>query len=284
MKIVLGGAQFGMKYGLFNSEKIKKKEFSKIEKLILKSNIDFIDTASTYRNSEKIIGQSRLNKLKIISKIKISPNNRGNIKNSVNKIVFQSLKRLKTKNIYGLLVHDYKDLLGARGVEFLKELKALKAKKIVKKIGISIYSPNELEKIWKFWKPDLVQTPFNLLDQRILNSGWIDILKKHNVKIFVRSCFLQGLLVGNYNSLIISKKFKTLLKNFDNWCEHNEISRLKACLDFVRQFKKIDFVIVGFNNYPQIKEILDVVKKKKFIVPKKFLVNNLNYIDPRRWN
>ena len=76
------------------------------------------------------------------------------------------------------MVHDYKDLLGNRGKKFLKELQLLKKKKLVKKIGISIYDPSELEKIWKFWKPDLVQAPFNLFDQRILNSGWVDILKK----------------------------------------------------------------------------------------------------------
>jgi len=191
---------------------------------------------------------------------------------------------LKVKTIYGLLIYDCEDIRGKKGKELLLCLRQLKKKGLVKKIGISIYSPKELEKIWKFWKPDIVQAPFNLLDQRILNSGWIDLLKKHNVKIFARSCFLQGLLIGDYNTIKISKKFKKILKKFHDWCEKKNISRLKACLDFIRQFQKIDFAIIGFDNSYQIKEILSILKKKRSIITQKFKNNNLNLIDPRKWN
>ena len=44
MKLVIGSAQLGMDYGLFNNKKISRKEFKKIEKLVLKSKIKFIDT------------------------------------------------------------------------------------------------------------------------------------------------------------------------------------------------------------------------------------------------
>ena len=159
-----------------------------------------------------------------------------------------------------------------------------KKKGLVKKIGISIYSPKELEKIWKFWKPDIVQAPFNLLDQRILNSGWIDKLNKNNTKIFARSCFLQGLLIGDYNAIKISKKFKKILKKFHDWCEKKNISRLKASLDFIRQFKKIDFAVIGFNNTDQMIEILNVLKKRGNKITKKFKSNNLKLIDPRKWS
>ena len=69
MKLVIGAAQIGMKYGLFNRKKISYKELKKIEKLVLKSNIHFIDTAKSYGASEKIIGKSKLKNLNIITKI-----------------------------------------------------------------------------------------------------------------------------------------------------------------------------------------------------------------------
>ena len=103
------------------------------------------------------------------------------------------------------------------------------------------------------------------------------------MKIFVRSSFLQGILVGNYRALKIPKKFKLYVKKFDKWCLENNITRLKACLDFVKQFKKIDFIVVGFNNYEQLDQIISNFNKKGTIVPKKFITNNLNVIDPRRW-
>jgi aryl-alcohol dehydrogenase-like predicted oxidoreductase len=160
----------------------------------------------------------------------------------------------------------------------------LKRKKIIKKIGISVYEPKEIKKIWKFWKPDLIQVPLNPLDNRILDSGWVDILKKFKVKIFVRSVFLQGLLINENKSLRINKNEKIILNKFRNWCYKNNLPLLQACLHFIKQFKKIDYLVVGFNNSNQLKEIIDVFKKKQIIIPKKFSTNKINLIDPRKWN
>jgi hypothetical protein len=48
--------------------------------------------------------------------------------------------------------------------------------------------------------------------------------------------------------------------------------------------KNIDYLVVGFNNYHQFKEILNSFKNKKFTkIPNIFYTNKLNLIDPRRW-
>ena len=72
------------------------------------------------------------------------------------------------------------------GKILIKVLTSLKKKGIIKKIGVSIYSPSDLEKIWKFWKPDIIQVPFNVFDQRILKNGWIKKIKKNGIKLYVR--------------------------------------------------------------------------------------------------
>jgi aryl-alcohol dehydrogenase-like predicted oxidoreductase len=284
MKLAIGSAQIGMNYGFLNNKKISRKEFKKIEKLILDSKINFIDTATSYGDSEYTIGNSRLKNLNIITKIKLPSNKNIRIKKWILKKILKSLNKLKIKKVYGVLIHDYKDLLGKHGRNYLICLQELKKKKIIKKIGISVYDPQEIKKIWKFWKPDLIQVPFNILDNRIVDSGWINILKKFKVKIFVRSVFLQGLLINDNSHFEINKNYRILLNKFKNWCYKNNISLLKASVHFVKQFKKIDYLIVGFNNYNQLKEIIDVFKKKKIIIPKKFSTNKKNLIDPRKWN
>jgi aryl-alcohol dehydrogenase-like predicted oxidoreductase len=283
MKLVIGSAQLGMNYGLFNNKKISGKEFKKIEKLVLKSKINFIDTATSYGESEKIIGNSKLKNLHIITKIKL-PKKKINVKNWLLKEISKSLNKLKIKRIYGVLIHDYKDLLGKYGKNYLLALQELKRKRTIKKIGISVYESREIKKIWKFWKPDLIQVPFNPLDNRILDSGWVNILKKFKVKIFVRSIFLQGLLINEDSSFTMNKNHKILLNKFKNWCCKNNISSLQGCLHFVKQFKKIDYIVVGFNNYSQLREIIDVFKKKNIIMPRKFSTNQIDLIDPRKWN
>jgi aryl-alcohol dehydrogenase-like predicted oxidoreductase len=284
MKLVIGSAQIGMIYGLFNDKKISKKEFKKIEKLVTKSNINFIDTASKYGNSENIIGNSKLKNLNIITKIKLPKNKNIYVKNWAPIEISKSLKKLKINKIYGVLIHDYRDLLGRYGKKYMLSLQELKRKNIIKKIGISVYESKEIKKIWKFWIPDIIQVPFNALDTRILDSGWIDILKKFKVKIFVRSIFLQGLLINENNYFKISKNHKIILNKFRNWCYKNNISLLQACLHFVKQFKKIDYLVVGFNNYNQLTEIINVFKKKQIIIPNNFSTNKINLIDPRTWS
>jgi len=182
------------------------------------------------------------------------------------------------------LIHDYKDLLGIRGKKYLEYLYDLKKKKIIHKIGVSIYSKNDLKKIWSFWRPEIVQFPLNVLDQRFLKSRWIATLKKFKTLIFVRSCFLQGLLLSDHRSNSKFQKFYKILDKFSNWCKLNDISRLQACVDFIKIKKNIDYLVVGFNNYSQFKEILKSFKNKKIIkIPNIFTTNKLNLIDPRLW-
>lgn len=282
MKLVIGTANLGMNYGAFNNKKINKKEFRRLEKLILTSNISFIDTAISYGESENILGKSKLKNLKIITKIKL-PKKNIDVENWVFQNISKSLRRLRVKSIYGLLVHDYKDLLQKKGNLYLTALQKLKKNKIVKKIGISIYEPQDINKFWKFWKPDIIQTPLNPLDTRIIDSGWLNVLKKFNVKVFARSIFLQGLLINKSNLLNIKKKKRILLYKFQNWCCKNDVTLVSACINFVKQFKKIDYIIVGFDKSSHLKEIINVFKKKSFVVPKIFSTNQQDLIDPRKW-
>jgi aryl-alcohol dehydrogenase-like predicted oxidoreductase len=283
MKLALGAVQFGKNYGLVNGKKIKNHELKKIEKLIISTGIKFIDTSTNYGDSEKIIGNSNLNKLNIITKIKL-PKKNVNVDQWVKKKIYSSLTKLKVNKIYGVLIHDYRDLFGVRGKKYLKYLYYLKDKNIIQKIGLSIYSPNDLKKIWNFWKPEIVQVPLNVIDQRFLKSRWVPALKKFKILIFVRSCFLQGLLLSDYRSNPRFKKFYKILDKFSNWCKLNHISRLQACIDFIKTKKNIDYLVVGFNNYSQFKEILKSYKNKKINkIPNIFISNKLNLIDPRKW-
>ena len=264
MKIAIGSANFGIKYGIFGNTKISKDQILKIEKLLVNKNIKYVDTAHNYFRSEEIIGKSKLKKLKIITKFNISHKNKLiNVEKQLENIIFKSLNRLKVKKIETILIHNSRDILRKEGYLLLESLKKFKKKGLVKNIGISIYDPSELKKIWKTWKPDVVQAPLNVFDQRILYTGWIDILKQNKIKFFARSCFLQGIIIGDYKKLQLPKKLLEHLNYFNLWCEVNKISRVKACLDFIRQFKNVHCIVLGYNNSDQLNYILKELDKKK---------------------
>lgn len=284
MKLVLGTAQFGMKYGATNLNKIKFDEITRVEKKILKSNkINFIDTAFNYGGSHKIIQRSKLSNLNIITKIKIPNKKPKNLENYIFSKIRSVLIKFKTKSLYGLLIHDYSDIVN-NDLIILKILLNLKKKKLVKNVGVSVYSVNNLNEVLKIWTPDIIQIPFNVIDQRFSEKSYLKKLKKKKIKIFCRSCFLQGILLNNKSNVKFSRESKKIIKRFEKWCFINKISKIDACINFIKQEKNIDFLVIGVNSLLQLDEILKSFFSKKIIkITKKIKSNNLKLIDPRKW-
>ena len=285
MKIALGTANFGQKYGLSKKNIKSNKKIEKILKFSNSSNINLIDTSSNYGSSEILLGKNSLKNFKLVTKIKTSIKEKksNNLENIIYKKVEKSLLKLNIKKLYAILLHDINDLKGNRKHLIIKVLKKLKKKKLVSKIGISIYDPKELDFIWSFWKPDIVQCPFNILDQRIFKSGWLNRLIKNRVEVHVRSIFLQGLLLKNEKT--VPKKFKkwnNIFRKWDKYCNEENISKLQACINFIKFFKKISYVVVGFENISQIKKITEYFNnnKKKYT---SLTCSGTKLINPRLW-
>ena len=113
-KLALGTVQFGLEYGVANeSGQINFSEAKNILKLAKEKNIDLIDTAIAYGNSEKVIGKIGIEGFKYISKLPALPENCKDIDYWIKDMVEASLNRLRIENLYGLLLHQPKDLLGA---------------------------------------------------------------------------------------------------------------------------------------------------------------------------
>ena len=175
MRIILGSAQFGLRYGL-KKTKINKKEFQKIYKTLKYNSLTYFDTAINYGSSQKRIGTLNIKK-KVITKIKVPTRKPKNLKKWYYQILFRTLKELKVKKLYGLLFHDISDIF--KDDKKLLNI-ILKSKKmgLVSKVGISVYDVNEINQVLKIWKPDIVQLPINVFDHRLLKKNSIKRLKK----------------------------------------------------------------------------------------------------------
>ena len=95
-----------------------------------------------------------------------------------------------------MLIHNEKILLTKNSLKIFKNLEVLKKEKYFHKIGLSIYDTHNLKYIISKFNLNVVQCPYNILDQRIFNTGWFDRLKYKGIDIHARSIFLQGLLVN----------------------------------------------------------------------------------------
>ena len=68
-----------------------------------------------------------------------------------------------------------------------------------------------------------------------------------------------------------------------NFIDSEKISNFEACLNFVKNYKDIDKVVVGFQNLKELKEIYNLKYKKKITFPESLSSSNKNLIDPRYW-
>ncbi len=283
-RLGIGTLQFGLKYGIANKEgKLKSLEIEKIKKLANNNNIKLVDTANVYGNSEYRLGKIDFSKFKLVSKLPVSKPS-SNRAEWVLRSIKKSLKKLNTKKIYGMHVHNTNYLLDKKGYQIYNGLVKAKKDGLIKKIGVSIYTPEELKKIISKFKIDLVLIPFNIFDQRMLKSNILKDLKKQNIEIHTRTTFLQGLLLLKKNE--IPKKFSKFQRYFVNWHKlQNKLKmpKFKICLRYALSNKYIDKVIVGVDNSRQFKLL---IKSAGFIKTKINSIDaskEINLINPSKW-
>lgn len=257
MKLALGTAQFGMQYGLSNTVgKVPQLEIQKMLNFALNNAIDLLDTAISYGSSEECLGHAGVSDFKVITKLPPIPDNCENIHQWVKEQMAASRSRIGVDAFYGLLLHKASDLIGMNGSDLYAALNAHRKSGEILKIGISIYSPQELDLIYEKFSIDIVQAPFNLIDRRLHTTGWLDRLKGKGIEVHARSIFLQGLLLLPLNEIPSRfNRWSHLWNDWDKWRIESGNSAIKACISFPRQFEGIDRIIVGATSVRELQEI-----------------------------
>ena len=285
-RLSLGTAQFGLKYGITNqAEKIKFSQAKEILKLAKKNNINLIDTAMSYGESEKIIGDTGIKDFKIVTKLPPSLKDCKSVRSWVEKNVESSLRNLGVSSIYGLLVHRSENLLGDLGKKLIHTLDQIKLNGLVKKIGVSIYDPSELDKIMNLKKFDIIQAPLNIVDRRLETSGWLSKLYKLGVEVHIRSIFLQGLLLIKHNK--IPKIFNKWQNIFDKWMlelERDNLNPINECLSYPLNLPEVHRIIVGVDNISQFQEIIGISSFQRSKKNWSFMASNDQMlVNPYNW-
>ena len=284
-KIIVGTANFVNNYGL-NNFKYKSEELKKILFFLKKKKINFFDVSFSYGFNKSFLKKINFKKTKIILKIKLPSSKVPFFLNRLEKKIIDYLDYFKVKKYEVIMLHNSNDLTTFYSEKLVKILNSLKKKKITKKIGVSIYDPRELNLIFKKLKPQILQAPLNIFDQRILNNNYLNKIKKEKIQIQARSIFLQGIIFKSNRYIknkFKNKKINKIFKNFEETCKFQNITKLEYAIDFIKKQKKIDFVTLGFDSVDQLKKILFFFEKKSYVKQKKFTTTNSEFIYPRKW-
>ncbi len=286
MKLALGTAQLGLRYGIANfNGKVDKEEGKSILNYAASVGIDTVDTAIAYGDSEQVLGDIGVEGFKVVTKLPEIPEHIMDIENWVIKSVKDSLSRLGVESLYGLLLHQPNQLFELKGIKILESFTLLKNLGIVKNFGVSVYSPYELDSLFDLYDFDIVQCPLNLVDRRLINSGWLQRLSREGIEIHIRSSFLQGLLLMPRH--IIPNKFQAwnmLWDEWDRWLIANNKSPIEACISYALSFPEIGRVVVGVETQSQLEEIIVATKSDSIKEFPDISSDVVELINPSNWS
>jgi aryl-alcohol dehydrogenase-like predicted oxidoreductase len=285
-KLGIGTVQWGMRYGVANqSGRPAQDELGRMLNHGRAEGISLLDTARMYGDAESIIGALQTQDLRIVTKMPALASAAGHeLSTFLRRNFEESLKLLNTDSVYGYLVHHSGDLLGKHGSEVRDFLEGLRDTGTVKKIGVSIYDGYEVIEVLRSFRPDIVQLPLNVLDQRLLLDGTLAMLKSEGIEVHVRSVFLQGLLLIDLTRIpTYFEPMRPLLNRWHARAHVQDLTLPQAALSFVREQSAVDTVIVGAESLIQLREITAAFRTPGICDASDLACQDVEWVDPRRW-
>lgn len=292
MILGLGTVQFGLDYGITNMA--GRPPLDSVRAILdhaSRSGIHTLDTAALYGESESVLGQAlpRPHRFGIVSKtlpLDMALSEKDAIA-QVTSGIGRSLQRLGETCLNGLLVHRPDDLLGPMGDALFKALSSQREQGFVRKIGVSVYTPQEALTLLERYPIEIIQLPLNPLDQRHLREGSLHALAAAEVEIHVRSAFLQGLLLAPSKSL--PGGLEALAPAMSDWQSlllTEQLSPLQGCLGFLSGIPAVSVAVCGTTSLSEWQEIVAANASAPALpteIFKKLPVLDDKLIDPRFW-
>jgi aryl-alcohol dehydrogenase-like predicted oxidoreductase len=290
-KLGLGTVQFGLDYGISNRNgQVSRMAVKSILAKAEEAGVGTIDTASRYGDSERVLGECMKRPVPFRVVSKTPPISGESVTRSEAKYLDQaletSLSLLGIDRLYGLLVHHPSDLLKEGGEQVRDFLLNAKDSGRVERIGVSVYSAEDIDRIVEIFQPDIVQAPISIADQRLVKSGHVAAMKSRNIEIHARSIFLQGLLLQSpAQTDPYFEPVRAALLSCEEYLRDAGVSKLEACLWFALGRHEIDTVLVGVTSLEELDDILNAAAAlgRSDLDFDQFQIDDENILNPSNW-
>jgi aryl-alcohol dehydrogenase-like predicted oxidoreductase len=257
-RLVLGTAQLGLPYGIAN--KTGKPDFKmalSIIKTAWEGGIREFDTAQGYGDSEAVLGRA-LSSLGISPEAKIITKLDSHHGQSLQMAIDKSLERLGISSLYGLMFHreERLDNLDDSSENLLHKFVRLG---LVQHLGVSLYSPARALQALKSDIFDMIQVPANILDRRFDDAGVFHLADEKGKQVYIRSVFLQGLLLMKPEDLPANMAFaKGTIGKIDSLCAKNQYTRQEIALLYIKGKYPQAKIIIGAETPIQLEQNLNI--------------------------
>ena len=268
MKLCLGTVQFGMDYGVFNTPKKDSEYCISCLDYATQNGIDAIDTATAYGDAERIVGVFLSKKTISRDKLYISTKHLPNILDDYKQDDYVSVIRENLQKSLTTLNTDYVDAYYfhssryAFQPELLEAISIMQKEGLAKKVGVSVYYPDEAMACFGNSNINCIQAPYSIFDHRMKESGVFESGSENGFNIDVRTVFVKGLIRLKDDEIpdhLI--KSKPILAKLDKICEETGYSRIELAMGYVKREKEINHLVFGVRSIEQLKEDISAFGK-----------------------
>jgi len=255
-RLGLGTAQFGLDYGINNTEgKMSLEEVQKILQYAAINGISTIDTARNYGDSEIRIGTS-LSKSNLTRNFEIITKLSFSEELTLRENIDLSKVRLNCEKVDVFLFHSYRDYKLYLDKEDFDRISRSET------FGVSIYTNDEIRKILNDSRIKIIQVPFNLLDNHSIRGEILLEAKEKGKIVHTRSCFLQGLFFTNRQKIPASlKHLRKSLQKIDEICIEFDLTIVQLAIGYCFSKNYIDRVIIGVDSLTHLQDNLSAINK-----------------------
>jgi aryl-alcohol dehydrogenase-like predicted oxidoreductase len=286
-KLCLGTAKIGMPdYGYSDGNLLKDPTNFILRSLDL--GIRSIDTSPRYGNSEELIGKA----LKLCNKKPLINTKIDNLTPNFSKTpelmlnsINDSIHKLGASIDICYLHQNEIDIISDKYVH--EGIELLKNSNLIKEVGTSVYSKEELMYTLDCGIFDWVQIPVNILD-----TSFYHVVSKHDsqIKVSARSVFLQGVILNDQWARSGIKEHNELLNTLNmvrKLCSSFDITIQQLSVAYLSSLNRIDQIIIGTISHDKIKDNISFTEMQldKLLI---FAINEISstskpWTNPRGW-
>lgn len=289
-EIAFGCVEIGMPYGIWvegPEDMLSEKEAVELLNLAVDSGINFFDTARMYGNSEDIIGKafkSRRHEVVLATKCvhlldaqgKLP--SKGKIKEIIEQSLLESLRNLQTDYVDLFMLHQATPEI-LDNEEILTTFAKLKKKGLFRATGVSTYTTEVSKKTIDSGLWNMIQLPFNLMDQR--QGVLFKEAEEKGVGIVVRSVLLKGLLSDRGVNLHPAlSKVEKHIANYKRLLEGCNYDLSSLATKFALSFPEVSAVLIGIDKKEYLEQALKTVDGTYLGEEKLKTIREMAYPDP----
>lgn len=265
-RLMIGTSQFGFpSYGIANTTgQPSFDDVCAILKIAYEGGVNCLDTAPYYGESEEVLGRA-LRKLGLANEMVIvtktlrlatenySPQEAAAMAEGE---ILASLQRLQTDAVPVCLIHVETNF------RYVEALLKLKEKGLVLHVGCSTVTPGATLEIIESGTCEAVQVPTNILDRRFSHGGVFQRGKEKGVAIFVRSSYLQGLIVMEPSTVPDDLQVVVpVLYQLRELARDAGLTIEELALRYVLGLDGLSCVVVGVESVAQMEHNVEVVER-----------------------